>query len=330
MRSLTTQPPNIVPVASCPLCGHEDRRLVLGNWNDRVAIAQCVACELVYASGRFETEELEPGTHVRSLARPDSLLRARKRRALQHYDKLIEGRLLRPAPRARALDIGCGTGALLDELQAVGYETEGVERAGATATIAARRHRIHHADVGQAGLQLDHEYDVITMTHVLEHLERPVAALRFVGAHLAQGGVAIIEVPNWGDVARRLWGRRYRALELGDHVAFYERTTLQRALENVGLRVKVMWSQPTAATLVLPSLLSATDVGLAWLRRVRYGIDTDLHGRPQGPRSPDGIRRLALETLDRLDPWLARTMGERVQWGANLIAVASRPHEILH
>ena len=81
-------------------------------------------------------------------------------------------------------------------------------------------------------------------------------ALRWVAAHLADDGVAIVEVPNWDDLLRPLWGHRYRPLELGDHLSFFERRTLAALAERAGLRVETLWSAAQARTLLFPSLLT--------------------------------------------------------------------------
>jgi hypothetical protein len=63
---------------------------------------------------------------------------------------------------------------------------------------AAAGHVVHALDIEAHELGLP-RYSLITMTHVLEHLQRPVAGLTWIRRHLAPGGLAVIEVPNWGD-----------------------------------------------------------------------------------------------------------------------------------
>jgi SAM-dependent methyltransferase len=324
--------PTLVRMAACPLCGTEDRLFILGEHSDDVAIARCSACDLVHASGCFASGVLDEDVYAPRALPPDRLGRSRKRKALELYDRLLDGRLRHPIPGSAVLDIGCGTGALLDELASWGYATEGIERAASLSSVARMRHRVHTVDVTDPGLALGRRFSVISMIHVLEHLDRPIAAMRFVARHLEPGGVLVVEVPNWNDPARVLWGLRYRPLELGDHVAFYERETLTRALEHAGLRVATVWGRPQAATSFMPSLLSALDLGLACLRRSSSIAATPsvasprVQGRTLGPR----LRELALDALDKLDPLLARVSGADAQWGANLIAVASLPHDALH
>lgn len=338
--------PTVEPVATCPLCGSHDREPLLPA-QDGIGVARCRDCGLVHATGQYAAEFLsedyyagraEPAV-ASTAARPGA---ARKRRNVALYDRLSRGRIgriLRARPGARALDIGCNTGLLLDVLRELGYHTEGIERSPAGETALAAGHTVHALDIEAHELGLP-RYDLITLTHVLEHLRRPVAGLVWIRRHLAAGGMAVVEVPNWGDRMRPLWGRRYRPLELGDHVSFFERSSLQAAAERAGLTVLQMWSAPQGGTLVMPSLLTAMDLGL--------GLRASLHRQATGPGAGDlaanggaatgvaaprvvggnlagrlrrGLTPAVLATLDSLDPALERMFGPECSWGANLVAI---------
>jgi len=336
--SVTT--PTIEAIEACPLCGARGHTTLLPEQTG-LGVVRCRGCGLVHATGQYPAEFLSEDyyagraerTAVSATARPGA---ARKRRNVALYDRLSHGRIGRPRPGARALDIGCNTGLLLDVLRELGYHTEGIERSPAGETALAAGHTVHGLDIEAHELGLP-RYDLITLTHVLEHLRQPVAGLVWIRRHLVAGGVAVVEVPNWGDRMRPLWGRRYRPLELGDHVSFFERGTLQAAAERAGLTVLQMWSAPQAGTLVIPSLLTALDLGL--------GLRASLRGRPRagdlaanedvtagvaaprvvGANLAGRLRRsltpAVLAALDGLDPALERMFGPECRWGANLVAV---------
>ena len=328
--------PQIVRVDGCPLCGAREHRTLLRALGG-LGVVRCAGCGLVHATGQyaadFLSEDYYDGRAEPSIATSTVRPRAEHKRAnLALYDRLSGGQIGRPEADARALDIGCNAGFLLDVLRERGYHTEGIERSRAGEAAVAAGHVVHALDIEAHELGLP-RYSLITMTHVLEHLQRPVAGLTWIRRHLTPGGLAVIEVPNWGDGLRPLWGRRYRPLELGDHVSFFERETLGRALQQAGLAVVRMWSAPRASTLVFPSLLTALDLGLTLRDRLRGGEGRgDLAGGDvAGPRISGGasggrLRRtlvpLVVSALDRLDPALERVFGAECPWGANLVAVA--------
>jgi 2-polyprenyl-3-methyl-5-hydroxy-6-metoxy-1,4-benzoquinol methylase len=330
-----TRPP-VEPVPACPVCGGEQRRPILRD-KGGIGVARCEQCGLVHATGRYAAGYLSEIYYGGRASQPAGAGRrdvSRKRRSVQLYDRLSAGRIGRPVAGARALDIGCDTGLLLDALRELGYRTEGIERSPAAEHAKAAGHEVHALDIEVTELGLG-RYELITITHVLEHLREPVRALVWIRRHLAPGGLGVVEVPNWGDLLRPLWGRRFRPLELGDHVSFFERSSLAGALERAGLDIVALWSAPQVGTAIAPSLLTALDLGMALRRRLR-GNPGDSPAGVAGPRAGTRGRRwqrnfapMVVGGLDSLDNWagplLERMFGTHCGWGANLVAIVRAP-----
>jgi 2-polyprenyl-3-methyl-5-hydroxy-6-metoxy-1,4-benzoquinol methylase len=338
MTAATDAPaPAVEPVEVCPVCRGQRRRPLLPEVHG-IGVVRCSTCALVHATGHYAAAYLSESYYAtRAKQRQSPVQRsardvARKRRNVELYDRLSGGRLARPRPGARALDIGCDTGLLLDVLREHGYRTEGIERSPAAAQAEAAGHEVHALDIEVTDLGLG-RYEVITLTHVLEHLRDPVRGLVWIRRHLAPGGLAVIEVPNWGDLLRPLWGRRFRPLELGDHISFFERSTLAAALARAGLETEILWSAPQVGTSLAPSLLTAADLALELRRRVRRRTTLPagvagprLQGTRQGPKWQRLAAPLVVRGLDSLDdalgPWLEGMFGASCRWGANLVAIA--------
>ncbi|MCY0988407.1 class I SAM-dependent methyltransferase [Nannocystis sp. ILAH1] len=334
-----TDAPTVEPVDSCPVCGARDARPLLPEVH-RIGVVRCQGCDLVHATGHYAATYLSEsyyGTRARqrqSPTQPSARDIDRKRRNVELYDRLSGGRLGHPRAGARALDIGCDTGLLLDVLRELGYRTEGIERSPAGAQAQTAGHEVHALDIEVTDLGLG-RFDLITMTHVLEHLREPVRGLVWIRRHLAPGGLAVIEVPNWGDLLRPLWGRRFRPLELGDHISFFERATFTAALTRAGLEPEILWSAPQIGTSLAPSLLTAADLALELRRQLRpgpaaptvAGVAGDrLQSSKQGRRWQRLAGPLVVRGLDNLDsalgPWLEGVFGAHCAWGANLVVVA--------
>lgn len=328
-------PGDFEPLPQCPSCGGAKRTPVLGTGASPLDLVRCDLCGLVAALGRRNTAVLDAGYGERA-ATIDDVDRERKQRQVQLYDRLADGAIAKHPADARALDLGCNTGLLLDVLRELGYATEGVERSPGARAVASGKHLIHDLDLEDPGATTFRRYALVTITHVLEHMRDPTTVARFIARHLLPSGIGVVEVPNWDDAAAGLWGRHYRPLELGDHVCFFDRDSLQRVLEQGGLQVVALWSRPQGATLVMPSALSALDLVRGLVRSLRGGSrgTTDLGTSDprtdagalvartsREGRAPGGLRDGVLRSLDRLDPWLERWTAADSRAGANLVAI---------
>jgi 2-polyprenyl-6-hydroxyphenyl methylase / 3-demethylubiquinone-9 3-methyltransferase len=106
------------------------------------------------------------------------------------------------ATPGRALDVGCGTGFLLERLAGRGFSGVGVDLSPESVAIAGRRlgeigasDRLS-AEVGSAYEPPQGPFDLVTLTDVLEHLEDPRACLAAIRSRMAPDGLLVISTPN--------------------------------------------------------------------------------------------------------------------------------------
>lgn len=120
----------------------------------------------------------------------------------------------------RMLDIGCGTGAMLDDMRRMGGEAYGLDVAE-QAVDYCRRRGLQNVRVGDA-IDLpfeDAQFDLVTAVDVLEHVEDDVRAIAEAYRVCDDEGLFILVVPAfdwlWSDRDDRLQHkRRYTAREL--------------------------------------------------------------------------------------------------------------------
>lgn len=122
-------------------------------------------------------------------------------RALGLPGSEIEAALLAalPARAGRLLDIGCGTGGLLERLAGGIEEGVGVDASRDMLALARTRlaeHGLSHIAVRQADMYrlplADGSFDAVTLQMVLHYAEDPAAALAEAGRVLKPGGLLVI------------------------------------------------------------------------------------------------------------------------------------------
>lgn len=142
-----------------------------------------------------------------------------------------------PSRSFRLLDVGCGSGEFLVQARMLGLCVHGIEASEAAAE-AARASGIDCAAGGIEGLTNDAGvYDVIRLSHVLEHIADPVRALTLIADHLAPTGLCVIMCPNAGGAMAEYFGRDWFQLDPPRHLWGFTRPSLVTMLDRVGLRV---------------------------------------------------------------------------------------------
>lgn len=122
-------------------------------------------------------------------------LQSRMSLVLETIDRLAPG-------GGRVLDVGCGTGFLLERLAERPFEGVGIDLSPESVALAqARLTELGAADrlraeVGSAYDPPEGPFDLIALTDVLEHLERPRDTLRALREQLAPGGLIVVSTPN--------------------------------------------------------------------------------------------------------------------------------------
>jgi SAM-dependent methyltransferase len=132
----------------------------------------------------------------------------------------------------RILDAGCGTGALMDRLEAQpGVIVFGLDFSGQALAYTRRR---GHGRLVQGDLTClpfpDGTFDVITALDVVEHIREDERALQEVNRVLRPGGVLLASVPAY----RFLWGPHDTALQ---HYRRYTAGEMGALLQRAGFRV---------------------------------------------------------------------------------------------
>ena len=147
-------------------------------------------------------------------------------------------RHLAPGAQRRILDIGCGSGVsahFWGYRGALQYYRRVASVCGVEVDDEARR------VLGDGGIQafrgIDdvpsaERFDIIRMNWSLEHVHSPAGYFRFIAAHLADGGKAIVAVPNYDGLLYRI---ARDCVEVPIHLYHFRRQDLLNYADKFGL-----------------------------------------------------------------------------------------------
>lgn len=223
----------------CPVCGSPERTRVLtaadelhhlpGSWD----VYACRRCPHAYTSPRPIPASI--GAYYPDAYREHQEASTEPNRfSLANADVV---RRVRPIP-GRVLDVGCAAGAFLEAMGARGWDTMGVEPSAAAAERARRSTGSPvFASLDDDGLDELPRPDVVTLWSVLEHAHDPGATLRRVRSLVAADGHLIGVVPNFASLERRVFGRRWFALDVPRHLQQFSPASLVRVLCDAGFEV---------------------------------------------------------------------------------------------
>lgn len=151
---------------------------------------------------------------------------------------------------AKILDLGCGTGALLARLWAMGYKSlHGVDIALPEQALAGITFDTCDLDSGKLPFE-DDSLDLIVSVEVFEHVENMGSLIREVRRTLSPGGVLIMTTPNVHSTEARLryllLGKLKQFDEIGDptHVYPVFMHAFNKVLSRNSLEVAEVWGYP--------------------------------------------------------------------------------------
>lgn len=133
------------------------------------------------------------------------------------------------------LDIGCGRGDLLIQMQKEGMRVAGTEIDPAVREYLRKKNGII---VYQGLSAIDSEsVDLITLHHVLEHIQDPNVVLQSIAQLLKKDGSLIVAVPNYLSMQAKFGKKEWFHLDLPHHLYHFSEAGLSRLLRVHGFRV---------------------------------------------------------------------------------------------
>jgi SAM-dependent methyltransferase len=236
---------------SCPVCGVEESEYFMVSPATGFTLVLCPECghrfarpmpteeelhllyEKEYFSGKDQYAQrilaaLEENKPLTSEPAYESLFEWLDRMGWRQWE------LERGANR-RALDIGCASGACLVALKLRGWTVEGQDIGGEYGDYFEQLEIPYHK-IPLENIPAENEsFDLVTMTHVIEHLAEPAKTIQWCWSRLKPGGRLVVMTPAAGTVAAWLGGPLWYAVP--EHVQFFTPESLRLlGVQRVGLK----------------------------------------------------------------------------------------------
>lgn len=177
------------------------------------------------------------------------------------------------------LDIGCGTGELLNHFNKMGWNVNGIEPNSSARSFAVKNYNI--PVFAENGLdKFDKEsFDVISMWHVLEHVPDLNGRMIQLKKLVKNDGLLIIALPNLNSPDAIKYGPHWAGLDVPRHLYHFTKDTFQTLLQKHNM--ELLESVPMKFDAFYVSLLSEKYLrkGIPYVPAFISGLKSNAHAR---------------------------------------------------
>lgn len=243
---------------NCPLCDAKNTGFVFQVKDDSISqtsfgVMQCESCTCRFTEnppnqneiGQYYESEVyishsdtQKGliNRLYHLVRKRSLIRKRKLVELHTKENVIQ-EVSKASPQSTILDIGCGTGAFLNEMQKNGWQTIGLEPDEKARKIANEKYQVVAAHPEKLFTLTSDAVDAVSMWHVLEHVHEVHRYLAKIRELLKENGILIIAVPNYTSFDATYYQEKWAAYDVPRHLYHFSPQSMQRLLQEHGFEI---------------------------------------------------------------------------------------------
>ncbi len=277
-------------VTTCPICKGNtfepfNRCIDFTTSKEEFAIIRCKRCNLLITSPRPDSNSIGKYyqsenyiSHTNSSKNLiDKIYKTVRSFTLQWKLNLIQSY----KPSGKILDYGCGTGEFLNTCKTANWVCTGVEP-----SVAAREKasQLTHLKIVGTLSQTDHsKFDIITLWHVLEHVENLNEKLSELKSYLAEGGIIFIAVPNHESIDAKIYQSNWAAYDVPRHLWHFSKENMRTLLQSHGLNLvdKIPMKQDSFYVSLLSEkyLHPKTNILINSVRAFAMGLRSNLAAR---------------------------------------------------
>ena len=238
----------------CPWCGSEKAQISLWLRDEFLTkedfhICECLNCGLLYTMPRpdkdkigdyYKSEEYYSHQENKKGFIPKVYERVKKTNLKHKYQLASKGINV-----GTLLDIGCGVGDFLHTAETHGWDCLGVEPSEDAKAIAQKRMKGKIISSEELETLSDGSFDLITMWHVLEHVDDLKWQIAQLQRLVKSSGRVVIALPNYKSYDGQYYKELWAAYDVPRHLNHFNRNTLTKMFKTSGLELikmdKLKW-----------------------------------------------------------------------------------------
>lgn len=220
-------------ISKCPVCNKSKWKLYFDR--DSFSLLQCTNCSFIRTvKKKFiklnETEYTDPKIPYHQFEKKGFIYK-------QAATVLL--RFLKDMPKGSSLlDVGCGLGWLLKQADDLGHKAEGIDSSAPFVKVGKKLLGVKSTVKKFEDLKTNKKYDMIVMSHVIEHVDDHKIFLKRTKSLLKPNGQLLIACPNINSLLFKVQKDKWFPLSPGVHPWQFSKRTLSQLLKNNGFKIK--------------------------------------------------------------------------------------------
>lgn len=159
---------------------------------------------------------------------------------LSHFLAWLRSRNFNNLNRGAMLDVGCGSGFFIEKMSQKNWKATGQEVSSDSKNyldqLSKKNIKVFYGEIEK--INFDGQFDLVTLFHVLEHVEKPLPMLKKIRQILKKDGTLFIATPNAKSFSSKLFGANWFHLDPPRHLILYSKDSLEGLLKKAGFSVK--------------------------------------------------------------------------------------------
>ena len=222
---------------TCPVCLGNDYKVEFAKFG--IDIIACQKCTLRYAAKvPVDPNDVYNNTgyfDIIQVARIDTDEYRKKRFGKERIQLIINQ--IGNIRGKKLLDIGSGSGYLLECAIEAGAECTGIETGEQRREWLQKRLAIPIMNSNIEDMPAKMQFDIITMFDLIEHVLDPVKLMKSVCEHLTSSGIVVIFTPNFDSLGIKYMREKSNLILPTGHLTYFTNKSMNYLLNDVGLKL---------------------------------------------------------------------------------------------